>query len=237
MRRLLAVLLLVAGLSAGCGGSDDGPGTDAGDDQPRGLTVEEAERLAVVRFANYRRGGAPFLATVPTGDQVLALDGLVEFRDHHAIASFATDDAPPAFGVLAASFDAVGLLGTDVAVGADELAQYATAPDDAWQTHAPDTDDPLDQLFMVLLNLGFDRPENAQLLRQNGAEWLGSSSVDGVAVDLMSPTPEAERTLVYYVDADGGLHRVDITLPGSDETATIQILDGEPTVPVVKAVR
>lgn len=239
MRRLLPALALsVALLASGCGSGDPGttdPTPGAPSSGPRDLTPDEADRLAVARFNNYKRDHVPFTLVVPVDAQTVTVTGRAAFREHLAIASLAADN-PAAYGVLAWNLKAVGLLPTGSPVSDEQLTKARRFPDDAWDVHDL-ADAPLDAALLVLLNLALDRPENAQLLRQNGAQWQGEGSVDGTDVDLMTATPEGEgQTLTYYVDDLGTLLRVDIAV-GGPVPATITFGTGEAAdVPVIAAI-
>jgi len=67
------------------------------------------------------------------------------------------------------------------------------------------------------VSLSNDRPENAQLLRQDGATWLRQDRVGEVPVDVMTgPVRDgrAESSFRYWVDADGRLLRLEARLDG-----------------------
>lgn len=243
MRRLLAAAVLAVVLVAsGCGSDDPDPSGDTQTTRapgPRALTAEEADRLAVARFNNYKRDLVPFTLTVPVDAQTVTVTGRAAYRDHRAIGSLAADN-PAAYGVLAWNLRAVGLLATEAPVSESQLAQAKQFPDTAWDVHdltGDLTGSPLDAALLVLLNLALDRPENAQLLRQNGAQWQGAAEVDGTDVDLMTATPEGQgQTLTYYVDDLGNLLRVDLAV-GGPVPATITFGAGNAgAVPVVTAI-
>lgn len=228
--------LSVALLAGGCGSDEPtAEPTSGASSGPRDLTSDEADRLAVARFNNYKRDRVPFTLVVPVDAQTVTVTGRAAFRDHLAIASLAADN-PSAYGVLAWNLKSVGLLATEGPVSDEQLTKAKQFPDDAWDVHNL-TDAPLDSALLVLLNLALDRPENAQLLRQNGAQWQGEAEVDGTDVDLMTATPEGQgQTLTYYVDELGNLLRVDVALGGA-VPATITFGAGEASgVPVIPAI-
>jgi hypothetical protein len=240
---LLATLAVGLGTAA-CGAADRDPGTGGATSStssgPRALTADEADRLAVTRFNNYDRGVVPLSLVVPTDSgQVLTLEGRADLRKHRALASFTTDDTPPSHGVLAWDLRTVALLPTDDAVdGADAGALDDTLRLDGWQSMGARRGDALATALVIALNLAADRPENAQLLRQNGAQWLGETDLDGTAVTLMSAAPEGEtQAVTYYVDPRGNLLRADVDT-GLDQPATIRFLSGDAAaVPSVPALR
>ena len=236
MIRLLVVASVVATLLVGCG--DEGDEPDAAPTSaagPRGVTSDEADRLAVSRFRNYQRELVPFEISVPVEEQVLTVTGRADMREHRAVGSAVAAD-PPAYATFAWNFAAVAVVDTETPATDAELGNVGKVPQAAWQVHSIESGEVLDQVLLVLLNLALDRPENAQLLRQNGAQWQAATVVDGKEVDIMTATPVGEgQTLSYYVDATGNLVRVDVAV-GADRPATITFLDGEAAaVPVVTA--
>lgn len=244
MKRLLAAVLVVTALATGCGG-DDEPGADPSTSSstgPRPVTSEESERLAIGRFRNYQRELVPFEITVaPAAGGTVTVTGRADMRLHHAVASGTAAGAggAPAYATFAWNLAAVGVVDTQTPATPDQLALVGKIPAAQWQVHPIDSTEPLDQAFRVLLNLALDRPDNAQLLRQNGAQWLASTVVDGKDVDVMTATPQGSgQTLSYYVADDGTIVRVDVVSQGA-RPSTITFLDGDATdvgtVPVVKA--
>jgi hypothetical protein len=93
-----------------------------------------------------------------------------------------------------------------------------------------------DTVLGLLLHLGQDRPDNAQLLQQSDAQWLRADAVGGTPVDVIrgpssaaasataSPKPSGAASttcVVYWIDSRGRLLRLDAMLPGS--TVRIEI--------------
>lgn len=200
----------------GCGESSKGP---------RELTTEESERLAVARFNNYDRHYAPFTLQTTVQDQQLFIKGRVDFQDHLAYGSITTSDQPPSYGLIMWNFTKKALLQSDGA----ELPQEPPA-DKAWEVQPMETRAPFDIALSLLPTLAADRPENPLLLRQNGAQWIGSETVDGVTVDLLTG-PGADNKpsdrVTYYVTPEGKLLRVLAKLASSADPTVIDILPGE----------
>lgn len=212
-------LLTLSG--AACSTAEPSPtATSAATRRP--LTSTEADRFAVARFNNYSRGGAPVEVRVPLEGGVATITGAVDFRTHrgYGIVDQGTGSGRTR-GLIAWSFGGVGVHTLSGATLPSAL------PPTGWQARPLDQRSPLDATLTVLLNLAQDRPDNPQLLRQNGAEWVGSTTLDGVEVDLFTATPAASGgALTYYLDSSGLIHRVDLRIAGAAEPAVIGVGTG-----------
>jgi hypothetical protein len=67
--------------------------------------------------------------------------------------------------------------------------------------------------LLITLGLGSDRPDNAELLPQNGAAWVGQDQVDGRQVDVMTgpaarAKPDTAGNVRYWIGSDGTMYRV-----------------------------
>ena len=189
----------------------------------RPLTEDEADRLAVTRFRNYQVTGVSFSTTVPSPQGPLPIEGYVDFRRHLGYA--ATE-------LTAAGTTQTGVLQWNLSTALTWLgAGNGTSPPATVPTGngSPRTlsasNSSLDTVLLLLLNLGSDRPDNAQLLRQSDARWLRSDTVRGTTVDVFqgpsssstggagattAPTSSAATSggnTDYYVDANGKLLR------------------------------
>ncbi|MHB6905107.1 hypothetical protein [Streptomyces sp. DB-54] len=221
----MAVVAVVAFLVAG-GGS--GPGV------PRALTSDEANRLAITRFRNYAAHGRALTITVPGTAGGLTVTGSVDYRGKLG------------YGVVH---------GTGRDTSSDGLIQWtatsvfvhpmANAP-----AHAPaspprsgwygrplqSSGSSLDSSLAIALRLGSDRPDNAQLLPQNGAAWWGREQVDGHPVDVMTGPSSRDRSgtagsVRYWVGSDGTMYRVRVSV-GSEPRPVLIDFDARKYVPV-----
>ncbi|MEU7637107.1 hypothetical protein AB0C11_13595 [Streptomyces sp. NPDC039016] len=221
----MAVVAVVAFLVAG-GGS--GPGV------PRALTSDEANRLAITRFRNYAAHGRALTITVPGTAGGLTVTGSVDYRGKLG------------YGVVH---------GTGRDTSSDGLIQWtatsvfvhpmANAP-----AHAPaspprsgwygrplqSSGSSLDSSLAIALRLGSDRPDNAQLLPQNGAAWWGREQVDGHPVDVMTGPSSRDRSgtagsVRYWVGSDGTMYRVRVSV-GSEPRPVVIDFDARKYVPV-----
>jgi hypothetical protein len=239
MRRRLwmAIAALVAVLVAALVGvtavvlhADDTGGTPTS----RPLTADEANRLGVTRFRNHEAGARHITVTIPgtTGGAgsgaPLTLTGSADFTRHLG------------YGVL-----------TDEGTGAVSLVQWtltsvialpwspgkaipATPPADTagWQGRSLVANgSSVDTALLLVLNLAGDRPENAQLLNQNGALWLRSTTLDGQKVDVVrGPGAEADGQVEdsrtrFWLTADGTSLRVEVDLATSADPLVVGLGD------------
>ncbi|GAB3754606.1 hypothetical protein GCM10028864_34520 [Microlunatus parietis] len=184
-------------LMAGCAARPAGP---------RPLTMAEAERFAVVRFNNYDRRYVPFTLRLTVRGQPFFLTGRVDFRDQLGYANFLSDGRPPRNFLLQWTMRQKASL--QVTGGALPMRP----PAGPWRVEPTDPErSGLDAALALLLSLADDRPENALLLRQNGAQWVGEDNVDGVRVDRITGPGTDNRPsdrLTYLVDDLGRLHRL-----------------------------
>ena len=217
MAALVGTSVVGSAVLAGCG-SDDGVAATAAAD-PRPLTTEEAQRLAVVRFNNYDTGTRTITGTLTDGQVQVALSGWVDWIDH--IGYGLAVPAPVGTGVDpggplllrwtlgdVAQLDATGMASAPFPV-----------PTTGWDNQALTAGDSfLAAGMLVLMNLGSDRPENPQLLAQSTSRWLRADTVGGVAVDVMTgpsdATGKSGEGIRYWVDATGVLRRLEVQLGG-----------------------
>ncbi|WP_374947513.1 hypothetical protein [Agreia sp.] len=217
----VALAIAVAGCSAQ-------PTPNASGARP--LTTEEAQRLAIARFTNYDEGVRSITAEVP-GDPNVELAGWVDFAEHRGYAAAATD------GAAVGSAGLFGFTGDTIAVreGAEDGA-VLPIPADGWVTDSLDaTASSLQNLFVIALSLGSDRPDNPQLLQQSDALWLRSDEIDGTPVDVIagptSDTPataaasEDDATVRYWLDTDGRMLRLEVAQPSSDSWTVLDLGD------------
>lgn len=194
LRKFLALLLAVAGLSAllSCGSPPSGESSE------RPLTTREAALLAEVLAKNHRAGGAVFsvMTLDRPGGSTVRLEGRLDWRNHLGEANLTVErgNAPVAIGwrrdvVLERwpQVDAV-LLG----LGAAESPVIV---------RPPNTTRRLDQVIAVLVGLAGERPDNAQLVLQTeGSAFLREDELRGRRVSVM----RYGARNVYWLDAETG---------------------------------
>ncbi len=232
----LVALVTACGSSAPAHPSSSAPAS-AG---PHPVTTEEAERLAVSRFLNYQGTGVQFRTTMSSSQGPLSVAGYVDYRRRVGLAQ--VSGAGSAF-VL--EWNASTLLGwPHAATALPPTTLPTTAP--SKRALAPSAND-VDALLTVLLALGQDRPDNAQLIQQGGARWLRQASIGGRRVDVIagpttatgatgSTAPSATAsTVTYWIDARGRMLRLDATLGGSSPTEITLDAAAFRTVPVSPA--
>ncbi|MFB9908722.1 hypothetical protein [Allokutzneria oryzae] len=218
MKRALGLLVLAVVL-AGCGGEPE----------PRALSTVEAERLALFRYTAYESKVLGVHARVPAPGGALVLDGRVDVAEHVGYVTLRTEgrDDDASAGLLQWGATAVAFNGTRSAAPIDP------PPAEGWRLRPiQPTGSELDGVLRMLLNLGADRPENAQLLQQSSARWVGSEELGGRRVDVFEgPKPSTATQggpsrLRYWVDGDGRLHRVQARMGERQEPAVIDLSAG-----------
>lgn len=205
MKRSLVLLLVLAA----CSSTPD----------PRPLSIPEAERLALVRFSNYTTGISAFTASVPSPGGKLVLDGRVDFVNHLGYAGMRTDGRDDEFSKGLVQWN----LGRMAFAMNPSTKPVDPVPVIDWQVrNLQERGSELDGALRLLVNLGSDRPENAQLLLQSSARWLRSDRVGDTAVDIFEGPKQkdaAEARLRYWLDSDGKLRRLEAKLGNSEELA------------------
>jgi hypothetical protein len=178
---------------------------------PRALTSDEANRLAITRFRNHEAGGRAVTITVPTTAGGLVITGSVDYRaglGYGVVRGTGRDTSSD--GLIQWSGTAVFVHPTGNPPGEPP----ASPPKSGWHNRPLQTaGSTLDSALLITLSLGSDRPDNAQLLPQNGAEWIGRDVVRGRHVDVMSGPaargrPGTAGNVRYWLDPDGTMHRV-----------------------------
>ncbi|WP_309500733.1 hypothetical protein [Streptomyces shenzhenensis] len=200
----------------------------------RALTPDEANQLAIARFRNYEAHGRAVTITVPGTAGGLTFTGSVDYRGKLG------------YGVVH---------GSGRGTSSDGLIEWTAAsvffhPMANAPAHAPASPPPsgwygrplqssgssLDSSLTIALGLGSDRPDNAQLLPQNGAAWWGRDEVDGHRVDVMTGPSSRERSgtagsVRYWVGSDGTMYRVRVSV-GSEPRPVVIDFDTHTYVPV-----
>lgn len=207
--------------------------------EPRAVTLDEAGRMALARFTTYEAGPARIRITVPGRDGESVVDAVVDHRSHHAVGSYRTPGAAP--GLLAWDLGGVGVApAPDGTAVPPDPAAAATMPRAAWSSRAFSSD-PFDVGLRLVLQLAADRPDNAQVLAQQGPLRLRGERIDGRSYDVFSgPRPrsaagQGESPLTYWIDGAGGLRRVTVQVPGLARPVTVDFTgpsaEAVPTTP------
>ncbi|MFD8396057.1 hypothetical protein ACFV2N_44420 [Streptomyces sp. NPDC059680] len=224
-------------------------GTTRHPDKPRAITASEAQRLAMVRFKAYDASPETVTLTIDDGTDSYAVRGLVDYRTHHAVGTFVAGvtGQRQQRGLLA--WDDTGLAIAPGAEGTSPSSEMARIARAAEKVHAHHWSPrayaayPLDTALHVVMALGADRPDNAQLLAQFGARRLGESTLRGKSYTRLSgprPRPQAARgagapnqripsssPLTYWVDQDGNLGRLEIKGAAMERPMTVDFLGHE----------
>ncbi|MGW3498745.1 hypothetical protein [Streptomyces sp. NPDC001020] len=209
-------------------------GGGSGPSGPRALTSDEANRLAITRFRNYEAKGRAVTITVPGAAGGLVVTGSVDYR------------GKVGYGVVHGTgrdTSSDGLIEwTAIAVFVHPMAKApahapASPPRSGWYSRPlQSSGSALDSSLAIALSLGSDRPDNAELLPQNGALWVGRDQVDGHQVDVMTGPSSRDRSgtagnVRYWVGADGIMYRVRAGV-ASESHPVVIVFDTQKYVPV-----
>ncbi|GAA1965414.1 hypothetical protein [Catenulispora subtropica] len=209
----LAVAGVVVAAASGSGGGGQ-----------RALSSEEANRLAITRFRNYEAGGRAVTISVPGPAGNLIVTGSVDYRAKlgygvvHGTGRDTSSDGLIEWTATSVRVDPV----TDAPATAP-----AIPPTTGWYSRPlQQTGSSLDSSLLIALSLGSDRPDNAQLLPQNGAGWAGHDQVAGRQVDIMTgPAANGSAgtagTVRYWIGSDGTMYRVQAALASETQPAVI----------------
>jgi hypothetical protein len=190
----------------------------------RALTANEVNRLAITRFRNYQTEGRAVTITVPSTAGRLLITGSIDYR------------AKLGYGVVH---------GTGRDTSSDGLIEWTAAtvlihpmantsspapaspPASGWYGRPLQTSgSALDSALVIALGLGSDRPDNAELLPQNGAAWVGEDRLHGHRVDIMiGPHARADAgtsgTVRYWIGSDGTMYRVQAGVASESQPVVI----------------
>lgn len=206
----------------------------SGSGGPRALTSDEANRLAITRFRNYEAHGRAVTITVPGTAGGLTVTGSVDYRGKLG------------YGVVrgtgrdTSSDGLIEWTATSVSVHpmANAPAHAPAAPPRSGWYGRPllSSGSALDSSLAIALSLGSDRPDNAELLPQNGAAWWGRDQVAGHRVDVMTGPAARDRSgtagnVRYWVGSDGTMYRVRVSV-GSQPQPVVIDFDTHRYVPV-----
>ncbi|GAA0952793.1 MULTISPECIES: hypothetical protein [Streptomyces violaceusniger group] len=208
---------------------------------PRELTADQAGRLAVTRFHNYQVGGRALTIDVPGTAGGLTVTGSIDYR------------RKVGYGVVhGTGRDASGnglIQWTATTVLVHPMANApakapARPPGSGWYSRPLQKyGSSLDSSLAIALKLGSDRPDNAELLPQNGAAWVGRDRLDGHQVDIMTGPSAARATpgtagttgpadaVRYWIGSDGTMYRVRVGVASASRPVVIDF-DTHKYVPV-----
>ncbi|MCX4637682.1 hypothetical protein HEP86_03080 [Streptomyces sp. RPA4-5] len=209
-------------------------GGGSGSSGPRALTSDEANRLAITRFRNYEAHGRAVTITVPGTAGGLVVTGSV---DYHGKLGYGVVHGT---GRDTSSDGLIEWTPTSVFVRPMANAPAhapASPPRSAWHSRPLlSSGSALDTSLAIALKLGSDRPDNAELLPQNGAAWWGRDELDGHQVDVMTGPSSPGRSgtagnVRYWVGSDGTMYRVRVSV-GSESQPVVVDFDTRKYVPV-----
>ncbi|MGW4396588.1 hypothetical protein ACWEHA_14950 [Amycolatopsis nivea] len=194
------------------------------DSGPRAVTADEASRLAIARFRNYQKQGRAVTISVPGAAGELVITGSADYRaksGYGVLKGKGRNDSGN--GLIRWTADRIEFRPLPVVPDFPP----AKPPSDGWFGRPLNpAAGSLDRALAILLGLGSDRPDNAQLLPQNGAEWVAADQVNGHPVDVFTGPDSRDRPgsagkVRYWLDADGVLYRVQAAIPGETDPVVI----------------
>jgi len=191
-RRFRAGLAVVALSTLALTGCHHAPGLSS---EGQALSIEQSEQLAQARFQ---------LSTVDTFTASVSA-GSSDATDHYAADLTVDTSKHQAWGTL---HRGPAKLAVDQPVMLD-ATRLATLTDGTWRVDASQGSE--FSALPITLSLVADRPENAQLLRQSGARYLGSQDLDGTELGvyrLPADDGGTGQTRLWLNDA-GQLKRLD----------------------------
>ncbi|MEV8456721.1 hypothetical protein AB0467_29075 [Streptomyces sp. NPDC052095] len=212
-------------------------------EEPRPVTLDEAQRLAMTRFTLYEAGTVRVDTTVEAGGGTTTVHGLVDFRTRHAVGRYtATRAGGTETGLIA--WDTTGLA---VAPGpasvhgpasvsgpggmAAAVRAAAAVQPRSWSPRAY-TGDPLDSALRLVMSLAADRPDNPQLLTRAGPRYLREETLGATAYAVLSGPrrsggPRGGRSpLTYWVDGEGRLGRLEAVIASLPHPARMEFAPG-----------
>ena len=194
------------------------------------MTSSQADLLSLARFNDYQNGVSAISATIPVSGQDFRLVGRVDWHNH---LGYAILSEPQQVGggteLLQWTPNGIAVRGT----WSGPLP--AQPPADGWTLRPWQQGADLDTALQLILDLASDRPENAQLLQQSGAEVLRHDSVSGTPVTVFAGPPESSGGAAhtnYWIADDGTLRRFEAQVNDSNTWTEVDIAPGSaPAVP------
>lgn len=195
---MLALAAVTLALS-GCTGTVEDP------NEPRPVTTEEAELLAV-SIAQIPGAGTREVTLEVPGEAPRRMDGWIDFTvgEGYGVLSDPTDETELAM---------VRWTGDMVATRAGIVTPPLPVPFDGWEVSALDPElAPELAAFAAVLDLGAERIDNPDQPQDSGARWLGEEEVNGAAVAIFAgPCAEPGTELTrYWIDEHGVTIRAQI---------------------------
>ena len=201
----------------------------AAPDQSTAMTASQADQLALARFNDYQNGVTTIDATIPVSGQDFQLTGRVDWHSHLGYATLAAPQPADGTELLQWSANAIAVRGNWTA------PLPAALPPDGWTLRPWQPGADLDTALQLILDLGSDRPENAQLLQQSGATVLRHDTLHGTTVTVFTGPPEAATNTPhtrYWIAADGTLRRFEALVDGSTTWTRVDLTPGSaPAIP------
>ncbi|WP_433674029.1 hypothetical protein [Microbacterium gorillae] len=212
-RRTTALVLgaLTVLVLAGCTTpTDAAPVPSASAQMPRAVTSAEADLLASVGFRLGQRQVVAIAGTIVDQTGGVAINGWLSPQTHQAYAAITTPSGASFLSLWTAS----EVTAQDVA----EPAPPLPIPAAGWESTALDASaSSLAAGQKLLASIATDRPDNAQLVAQGGAQFLREDTVGSTPVTVFAGVRSEGATqsnLRYWITTDGTLIRLEMRLDG-----------------------
>jgi len=185
------VAVALVAFAAGCGDDDSQPNpSPTPSEEGRPVTDEQAVVLARVLQQNWQHGGAEFTGDVDVQGVTIPMRGRVDFRSGRGTATLTEPGAASRRYVWT------------------RRAVYAQSEPGSprYQRQPPNPDaDPVHAAIALINLLSAETIDNTANIKDQGARFLRSETLDGTPVDVYRYREGGNTT--YWIDQDGGLLR------------------------------
>jgi hypothetical protein len=223
-RRIVAGAVAVGLIAGGVGtaaftlnSAEDAVAVPAGPG-PRTLTDDEAYRVSVMRYQNFRTGGVHVRATLPGSKGRVLVLGDVDFRRKVGFAKVTNG------GVISGVYQWTPRKVVSWPISGKGLNRPKKAP--AAQPRERLLQPrryQLDAVFAMLLQFGAAKPDNAAKV-QRTATFMRVEGIGGATVDVVRGARRADgRVLDHWVDTSGRLKRVTTRLTAAPAVTQIDL--------------
>jgi hypothetical protein len=224
-RRVLAGTVALGLVAGGVGTAaftinnmDDAAAVGPSGPGPRQLSDDEAYRASVMRYQNFRTGGAHVRATLPGSKGRLVLVGDVDFRGKVGFAKVTNG------GVVSGIYQWTPRKVVSWPVRGPGAQRPAKLPaQEPRERRLQPARYQLDAVLAMLLQFAAAKPDKAAAL-QKTATFMREDGIAGASVDVVRGARRADgRTLDYWVDANGRLKRVTTRLTAAPGVTQIDL--------------
>jgi hypothetical protein len=187
---LVALVALSLGSAAGLlGGLVSCSPQNGRNNQVRPLSAAEAQRLAAMRFTNFRDARAGVRVTYGKGDQEVRLTGWVDWSRALAYLRVEGPGAGAQRGLIQALPGVIATRQESETPTQTWAAPPAKPPADGWRvrpfTVAGPDPKPLEAYLALLFTVAAPRRDDPGLLQSSDSRWLATDKISGTPVDVI----------------------------------------------------